>query len=124
MKKQTHNAVMDMLAEETEKFIQKENISHLIQKRAIKNASTKALEAIDKKPLFEIRYNNGKDYSETNTSDYPTSLPSICRRLGDLFAQFQSYPSMCVTAESASLKVRLMELDNEVIDAIDFRAIE
>lgn len=112
--------IWDELHEPIEKFIQKKNISHLIQKRAIKNASTKALEAIDKKPLFEISNNNGKDYSKTNTTNYPTSLPSVCMRLGNLFAKFQSYPSICVTAETASLKLKSGELDDEIIGAINF----
>ena len=70
--------------------------------------------------MFKINNNNGKDYSKTNTTNYPTSLPSICMRLGNLFAQFQTYPSICVTAETASLKIKSSELDDEIIDAINF----
>ena len=103
-----------------ERFVVKESVDYHKQMRAIKNASKNLFEGIDKKPLFKINNEIGK-HNKKKRGRYPyASLPSICTRLGKLFAHFQSYPALCATAESGALKVYRDELDEEVIAAIDF----
>lgn len=102
------------------RFVQKQNISWRKQKQAIKKAAENYFNGLDRKPLLDVK---GKSRSGRGSRDRnypPSSLPSICLRLGRLFAQFQSHPSVYVEAETASLKVNRDDLEGDIIRAIDF----
>lgn len=103
-----------------ERFVQKENINWRRQRKAIKNAAENYFNGLDRKPLLDV--NDRKWKGTTNKGNYypPSSLPSICQRLGRVFAQFQSYPSICVEAESASLRVSKNGLESDILRVIDF----
>lgn len=88
--------------------------------KGILNAANNFLDSFDKKPLFQIDDQTFQSSRGEHRDYLPTSLPSICRRLGELFAIFQSYPYIIVTPESASLSVGRRDLRSEIIDAIEF----
>lgn len=102
------------------RFVQEHNINWRKQKQAIKKAAENYLNGLDRKPLLEVK-DKSRSGGETRGKNYPpSSLPSICVRLGRLFAQFQSHPSVCVEAETASLKVKRDDLESDIIKAIGF----
>ncbi|CAD7766676.1 MAG: hypothetical protein DNFNHJIP_00074 [Candidatus Argoarchaeum ethanivorans] len=110
----------DTLNKPIEKFVKIHNINPVRQQKVIKRASVKRFNELERRPLFKVEGEPQLPLKQNSQKTPATSLASICERMGELFAEFQSYPSIGVTAESASLKVKIDELDDEMSDVINF----
>lgn len=103
-----------------DKFVKQRGIRYDKQTKAIKQAVLRYFHSLDKKPIFELKAERLASSGPPGEQYLPTSLPSICQRLGTLFGEFQSYPSVCVNAETASLTVRKDHLPEDISQAVDF----
>lgn len=99
-----------------DKFVSKSDISYKIQREAIKKASIDFFNGLDKRPMD---LNNDGSIT-TRESQEITSLAEMCDRLGNLFLKFQNFPYAYVTPETASLKVKKSEIEQELLDIVDF----
>lgn len=105
------------------RFVQEQSINWRKQRQAIKRAIENYFNGLDRKPLLDVKDIKPSRRKIGSKNCPPSSLPSICLRLGRLFAQFQSYPSVYVEAETASLKVNRDDLESDIVRAIDFGVI-
>lgn len=94
--------IWDVSRLEVDRFVTQVPLDAAIQTRAIYEVADASFKSIDDKPVF--------DHS---------TLPEICRRLGKLFSKCQSYPYICTTPETASIRIKLTDVDDDIATIIE-----
>jgi hypothetical protein len=104
---------------EINSFVSLKNVEINTQRASIDNAAKSLLSILDKRPKFECKDPNKKYYTKYKIDYNPTSLPSFCLRLGDLFSKLQSYPIVAIQTEIGSLRLNKSKLDERLVALIE-----
>jgi len=96
------SALWDEIGLQTDGFASQTPVGRNVQTRAIRAASIAAFSAIGARQAFP-----------------QANLAEICSRLGEFFAECQSYPYILATPETASICISSRELDSEITDIVD-----
>jgi len=99
-----------------EQFVRTQGLVRIKQTQGIKEAAKNYLNSLDKHSFFPC---NNVQVINSNGYD-PTSLYSICLRLGRLFDQFQSDPYMKINPEIAAIRIKKDGLRSEILEAIRY----
>jgi hypothetical protein len=103
-----------------DRFVKIQDLDLYRQSKAIRTAAKSHFETLDKKPVLYTMDPKGKIPEIIPTKHPSTSLPDVCERLGTLFGQFQSLPSVLANPETAALKLKREEIPDYILRFIDF----
>lgn len=100
-------------------FVNKRGIDYRIQRKAVKNAALNHLRGVSKLPICSSKTSLKSETNIEKQAQPEYYFDTVCNRFGQLFKILQSYPSIGVTAETASIKYDCTKLDKSLLDDID-----